>query len=197
MPAEKDVKNTTKSTTKTPGTGQVPNQSTKDSNEPYDPLPANSYEWRCVNCDAHEPNNTVGWMKIRSHAKGHEVALCEKESGDIVARSYKEAIGKGIDVPKTGGQQSGSSSSGAEGKDGEGGDDSVMTATGIKETVILPALAHAYYDAAIQHGYVDVKMTYDEFLFDCVQERFRLDFGVVIGLVKAENIGDGEKETSR
>jgi hypothetical protein len=194
MSEDKDVKNSQKTVVKPPIKEQNPNQSTTEPGDKYEPLPASAYEWRCENCDAHEPNNTVGWMKIRQHQKGHKVALCEKETGDIVARSYKEALAKEIDVPKTGGQQAGHSSSGGEGKDGDEEDENIMTATGIKETVILPVLTHAYYDAALQHGYIDPDTTFDNFLFNCVQQRFQLEFGVVIGLVRAENIITPDKE---
>lgn len=126
-------------------------------------------EWRCSECGATAPPTGYDYMRILRHQKGHHVRLVNKSTGEILAASVKEAHSKGIDIPS--------------GKPEAPGEAMELTEEGITFPITLPPVVFTMLDAAKAAKLVDREENIDSWLFECVQKRFELDYGLKFMLV--------------
>lgn len=134
-------------------------------------------EWRCSECGATAPPTGYDYMRILRHQKGHHVRLVNKSSGEILASSPKEARSKGIEL--------------LGGKPETPGEAMELTEEGITFPITLPPVVFTMFDAAKAAKFVDEKENIDTWLFQCVQKRFELDYGLKLMLVPV-----GEKKVA-
>ncbi|MBA7550654.1 hypothetical protein ES705_43175 [subsurface metagenome] len=95
-------------------------------------------------------------------------------TGEIVATTAKEARAKGIDLPKR-------VSIGKPGEKLELGME--LTEEGIMLPVTLPPVVFTLFDAAKAAKLVEEDKDLDSWLFECVQKRFELDYGLQLMLI--------------
>ena len=147
-------------------------------------------QWKCQDCDASAPPTAYDYMRLLKHKKGHHVRLVVAATGEVVATTAKEARAKGIDLPRK-------TSAGKPRKKAEGDDETVtgkleeraegggmeLTEEGIILPVTLPAVVFTMFDAAKAAKLVDEDKDFDSWLFECVQKRFLLDYGLQLMLV--------------
>jgi hypothetical protein len=126
--------------------------------------------WRCSCNEELEgtPANYMNLIKSKAH-KGHKVVLVDKQTGEIVATSLRTAQVQGIlptkgDYPPAG--------------------KATLTEEGlIIYTLIVPVEAFAYFNMAKQFGLIkDGDMSFDEWVFECIDRRFATDYGIEIVL---------------
>lgn len=125
-------------------------------------------EWRCSECEVTGPATAYDYMRLLKHQKGHHVRLVNKVTGEILAASVKEARSKGVDMPS--------------GRPEAGGEGMELTEEGITLPVTLPPVVFTLFDAAKAANLVDSDMDLDSWLFECVQSRFKLDYGLKLQL---------------
>lgn len=126
-------------------------------------------EWKCSECDATASPTAYDYMRILRHQKGHHVRLVNKSTGEVLASSVKEAHSKGINIPS--------------GKPETPGEAMELTEEGITLPITLPPVVFTMFDAAKAAELVDKEENIDTWLFECVQKRFELDYGLKLMLV--------------
>ena len=136
-------------------------------------------QWQCQDCDATAPPTTYDYMALLKHQKGHHIRLVNTTTEEIVATTPKEARAKGIDLPM---RPSAGKSAGKSGEKVEG-DGMELTEEGILLPVTLPPVVFTMFDAAKAAKLVDEDKGLDSWLFECVQKRFELDYGLQLMLV--------------
>ena len=145
-------------------------------------------KWKCQDCDAEAPPTGAAYMVILRHQKGHHVRLIDKESGEVLATSLKQALARGIEIPIAEKAPVGPSEGAPEKlppKIGELPDRGMeITEEGITFLCTLPPVAFTMFDAAKAAGLVeDKEMDIDHWIFQCIQKRFELDFNLRLMLV--------------
>ena len=133
-------------------------------------------EWRCSECGVTGPPTAYDYMRLIRHQKGHHVQLVNKSTGEIMAKTVKDAHLKGIDIPS--------------GKPETPTGAMELTEEGITLPITLPPIAFTMFDAAKAAKLVDDHKDIDSWLFECVQKRFELDYGLKFMLTPIANKGE-------
>lgn len=137
-------------------------------------------EWQCQGCDASAPPTHSDYMKLLRHQKGHHIQLVNIKTGEVLAKSVKQALSIGIDIPSDG-KHPGKTSGKPEGTPELGME---LTEEGITFPVTLPPVAFTLFDAAKAAKLVeDEDMDIDHWIFECIQKRFELDYELELMLV--------------
>jgi len=136
-------------------------------------------QWKCMDCEATAPPTTYDYMRLLKHKKGHHIRLLNNKTGEILASSVKEALSKGIELPRNG-KPSGKLP-GKPGVEPEMGME--LDEEGITLPVTLPPVVFTLFDAAKAAKLVDGDKDLDSWLFECVQKRFELDYNLRLMLV--------------
>lgn len=126
-------------------------------------------EWKCSECGATAPPTSPDYMKFLRHQTGHHIHLVNKITGEILATTVRQARKKGIDIP------SAKTEAPAEAME--------ITEEGITFPITLPPVVFTLFDAAKAAKLVDSDMDLDSWLFECVQSKFKLDYGLKFMLV--------------
>ena len=146
-------------------------------------------EWKCQDCDTSASPTAYDYMKLLKHQKGHHVRLVNIKTGEIVAKTVTEARKAGIDIPSDG-KPAGKPLGKPEGKPGEKPEIEIeLTEEGITFPITLPPVAFTLFDAAKAAKLVDEDKDLDHWLFECIQTKFELDYGLRLMLVP---IGEGK-----
>lgn len=127
-------------------------------------------EWRCSCGESRPPTNSDFMSLLRGlEHRGHKISLVNKETGEELAKTPKEAMSKGIALPKKGESFKGQP---------------VLTSDGmIDYTLTLPPEALALFNMAKSFGLIkDDAIGFDEWVFECIDRRFSCDYGVEIVL---------------
>lgn len=56
--------------------------------------------WLCEDCQAEAPPNKSGFLQLNLHAKGHHIGLVDVDTGEILAKTWGEAVQKSILSPE-------------------------------------------------------------------------------------------------
>jgi len=136
-------------------------------------------EWKCQDCDASAPPTSYDYMKLLKHQKGHHIRLVNTKTGEILATTVKKARSDGIDIP-SGGKPSGKPAGKPEELPERGME---LTEEGITFPITLPPVAFTLFDAAKAAKLVDEDKDLDSWVFECLQKRFELDYGLRLMLV--------------
>jgi len=133
-------------------------------------------EWRCSECEETGPPTAYDYMRLLKHQKGHHVRLVNKNTGEVLASSVKEARSKGIDMTS--------------GRPVAGGEGMELTEEGITLPVTLPPVVFTLFDAAKAANLVDSDTDLDSWLFECVQSKFKLDYGLKLQLTPIAKVNE-------
>lgn len=142
-------------------------------------------QWKCQDCAASAPPTAYDFMKLLKHQKGHHIRLVNTETGEILATTVKKARSVGIDIPSDG-KPSGKPAGKPEEKPELGME---LTEEGITFPMTLPPVAFTLFDAAKAAKLVDGDKDLDSWIFECIQKRFELDYGLRLMLIP---IGEGK-----
>lgn len=126
-------------------------------------------EWRCLTCGETAPPTGRDYMQLIKHAKGHEVRLVDVETGEELASTPKQAIGKGL-ITKEGAVSK---------VPGEKVDVTTLEVTEeglIRYTITLPADAFALFNIAKAFGMEPEGKSFDEWDWECITARFEKDY---------------------
>ncbi len=129
------------------------------------------YEWRCLDCDARAPATRAAGMELLGHAVNHHIRLVDMATGEAVAASAKEAQSKGIHLPP--GKKA--TVKGESGKE--------LSEEGITFQITLPPAVFTLFAAARAHGLVNDEVDFNQWLYECVEKRFQLDYKLQLMLV--------------
>lgn len=129
-------------------------------------------QWQCAECKATAPPTAYDYMKLLKHQKGHHISLVNTATGEVLAVSLKEAVSKGIEIPR----KTGAAPGGME-----------LTEEGLMLAVTFPPILLTLFDVAKAAELVEEEQDLDTWLYECVQKRFELDYHRKLMLVPTED----------
>lgn len=141
--------------------------------------------WKCQDCEAEAPPTAYDYMKLLKHQKGHHIRLIDTVTGTILAANVKGARSLGIDIPSSTKDSSQTTKPPDKiVKVGELEDRGMeISEEGITFPITLPPVAFTLFDAAKAAKLADENMDIDQWIFECIQKRFELDYNLRLMLV--------------
>jgi len=142
-------------------------------------------KWKCQDCEAEAPPTAYDYMKLLKHQKGHHIRLIDIDTGTILAANVKGARSLGIDIPRSDKGDKGPTEPPAKIVKVEDLTDRGMELSeeGITFPITLPPVSFTLFDAAKAAKLVDEDMDIDQWIFECIQKRFELDYNLRLMLV--------------